>query len=75
MPTNKPRVQSIIEPEVYSKFKYICQKEMRTESKMASYIICKYVEEYEKNNGEINQVVNNSGVMQIGIQNNRTGRE
>lgn len=47
MPTKKPRVQTILSEDVYKKFKELCEKEMRTESQMASMIITKYIEEYE----------------------------
>lgn len=47
MPTKKPRVQTILSEDVYIKFKKLCDKEMRTESQMASLIITKYIEEYE----------------------------
>lgn len=53
MPSKKPRIQSILEEEIHEKFKCICEKEMRSESQMASIIITKYVEEYENKNGTI----------------------
>lgn len=54
MPTKKPRVQSILEKEIYEKFQYISEMEMRSESQMASYIITKYIKEYEQEHGNIN---------------------
>ena len=39
MPTKKPRVQTILNEDIYEKFKTLCNKEMRTESQMASFII------------------------------------
>lgn len=53
MPTKKPRVQTILEIDTYEKFKYVCDKEMRTESQMASYIITNFITEYEQNHGNI----------------------
>lgn len=53
MPTKKPRVQTILETETHEKFKQICAKEMRTESQMASYIITKFISDYESNHGTI----------------------
>lgn len=47
MPTKKPRVQTILEENIYKKFKELCEKEMRTESQMSGFIITKYIEEYE----------------------------
>ena len=77
-----PRIQSILEPVEYLKFCHICKEEMRTESKMASYIIHEYIKEYEAEHGEIvlpttinndniTQQVTNNGYMNIGIQNNQ----
>lgn len=53
MPTKKPRIQSILEEETYNKLKVICENEMRTESKMVSYIVTQYIKDYEKKNGTI----------------------
>ncbi|WP_367932457.1 ribbon-helix-helix domain-containing protein [Enterocloster citroniae] len=47
MPTKKPRVQTILNEDIYEKFKILCDKEMRTESQMASIIITKYINDYE----------------------------
>lgn len=47
MPTKKPRVQTILNEDIYEKFKTLCDKEMRTESQMASIIITKYINDYE----------------------------
>lgn len=43
----KPRVQTILNEDIYEKFKTLCDKEMRTESQMASIIITKYINDYE----------------------------
>ena len=47
MPTKKPRVQTILNEDIYEKVKTLCDKEMRTESQMASIIITKYINDYE----------------------------
>ena len=47
MPTKKPRVQTILNEDIYENFKTLCDKEMRTESQMASIIITKYINDYE----------------------------
>ncbi len=69
MPTKKPRVQSILEVDTYEKFKYICETEMRTESQMASYIITKFISDYETNNGEIhvNMIQNNGTIHNVNM--------
>ena len=46
MPTKKPRVQSILEPETYEKLKEICENESRSESQMIKLIIQDYVNKY-----------------------------
>lgn len=46
MPTKKPRVQSILEPETYEKLKEICENECRSESQMIKLIIQDYVNKY-----------------------------
>lgn len=48
MPTKKPRIQTILEEDIYKKFKELCDKEMRTESQMSGFIITKYIKEYEE---------------------------
>lgn len=53
MPTKKPTIQAVVEKEIKEKLKYIANKEIRTESQMASYIITKYVDQYEKEHGKI----------------------
>lgn len=65
MPTKKPRIQSILETDIYEKFKYICELEMRSESQMASYVITQFINNYEKQHGKINikniNVIDNNG--------------
>lgn len=56
MPTRKPVIQTVIEENIYNKFKEICNREDRSESKMAAIIIKQYVEQYEKENGRINNL-------------------
>lgn len=56
MPTKKPIIQTVVEEDIHKKFKEICKKEDRSESKMAAIIIKQYVEQYEKEHGRINSV-------------------
>lgn len=53
MPTKKPRIQIILETEYYEKYKKLCERDDRTESKLGKRIIEKYIEEYEKIHGTI----------------------
>lgn len=53
MATNKPRVQALLEHEVYKKFKILCELEDRTESKLSGKIITEYIKQYEAEHGEI----------------------
>lgn len=53
MPTQKHRIQAILEDDTYEKFKELCKIDDRTESKMASRIITEYISKYEKKNGNI----------------------
>ena len=64
MPTKKPVIQTVVEENVYNKFKEICKKEDRSESKMAAIIIRQYIEQYELENGRINT---------LGVSVTRTG--
>ena len=50
MPTKKPRVQSMLEPETYEKLKEICEIEGRSESQMIKLIIQEYVNKYYSKN-------------------------
>lgn len=56
MPTKKPVIQTVVEESVYNKFKEICKMEDRSESKMAAIIIRQYIEQYEQENGLINNL-------------------
>jgi len=53
MPTNKPKIQTIVDKETHEKFQKLAKKEMRSDSQMASYIITKYIEQYEKEQGAL----------------------
>lgn len=53
MPTKKPVIQTVVEESIYNKFKEICNREDRSESKMAAIIIKQYIEQYERENGRI----------------------
>ena len=56
MPTKKPVIQTVVDENIYKKFKEICNREDRSESKMAAIIIRQYIEQYEKENGRINNL-------------------
>ena len=49
-------MSDLCEENIYNKFKEICKKEDRSESKMAAIIIKKYIEQYEQENGRINNL-------------------
>ncbi len=53
MPTKKPRIQALLEPEIYQKFKKLCTNDMRTESQLGGKIITEYIKQYESIHGEI----------------------
>ena len=53
MPTKKPRIQAILEEEYYLKYKYLCERDGRTESNMGKFILQQYIDQYEKIHGEI----------------------
>ena len=53
MPTNKPRIQAILEQEYYDKFKYLQKRDKRTESNLAKLIIEQYIDQYEQIHGKI----------------------
>lgn len=46
MPTNKPKIQVILEDDIYKVLKEIAEKDMRSISQMGGYIITKYIQEY-----------------------------
>ena len=47
MPTKKPIVQVVLDDETVRKLDDIANKEGRTRSNIAAYIIKKYIEDYE----------------------------
>ena len=53
MGTKKPIIQCILEQEYYEKFKTLCKKDERSESKLGGMIIKKYIDQYEEVHGEI----------------------
>lgn len=53
MGSNKPRIQALLEPKEYEKFKILCKRDERSESKLGGMIIRQYLEQYEKIHGEI----------------------
>lgn len=69
MPTNKPRIQTIVDEITYRKFKEVCIIEQRTESQMAGIAIKKFIENYESQNGTINiknlNMIDNKGTINM----------
>lgn len=53
MGTKKPIIQCLIDVEYYKKFKMLCKKDERSESKLGGIIIKKYIDNYEEIHGEI----------------------
>ena len=53
MPSKKPKIQSVLDPETHKKFQKICEMEHRSESQMAGIIIKKYISKHESEHGEI----------------------
>lgn len=53
MPTKKPRIQALLEVDIYKKFKVLCERDTRTESQLGGIIITEYIKQYEKIHGEI----------------------
>ena len=53
MPTKKPRIQALLEQDVYLKFKKLCDQDMRSESQLGGKIITEYIKQYETIHGEI----------------------
>ena len=53
MATKKPIIQCVIEQEYHAKFKELCKKDERSDSKLAGMIIRNYIDQYEKIHGEI----------------------
>ena len=53
MGTNKPRIQIILENEYYQKYKELCKRDDRSESKLGSKIIKSYIDQYEEIHGPI----------------------
>lgn len=47
MPTKKPKIQAILEDDIYLKFKKLCEEENRSESNLAGYIITQYIKNAE----------------------------
>lgn len=53
MPTKKPRIQALVEDNIYLKFKKLCIITDRTESKLSGKIITEYINNYESEHGTI----------------------
>lgn len=77
MPSNKRKIQYLLDDEYYSKFKIIMNTEKRkSESSLSQFIIEKYIDDYEKQHGTINTKnnvtigENNNGNININQGNN-----
>ena len=53
MPSYKPKVQILLNQEYHDKFKELCEKERRSDSVMGAIMIETYIDNYERENGEI----------------------
>lgn len=53
MGTKKKIIQAILENEYALKFQYLTQRDKRSASNLASMMIEKYIDDYEKVHGEI----------------------
>ena len=53
MPSYKPKVQILLDQEYHDKFKTLCKRERRSDSIMGAIMIEKYIDDYEKEHGEI----------------------
>lgn len=51
MPSYKPKVQVLLSEPYHEKYKELCKKERRSESKMGEIIIEYYIDKYEMENG------------------------
>lgn len=55
MASNKPKVQILLTNKYHEKFKELCARERRSDSAMGEIMIEKYIDEYEKEHGEIRE--------------------
>ena len=53
MPSNKPSLQAVVSKETYNKVKYLAKNDERSLSQYTARIVERYIEEYEKQHGEI----------------------
>lgn len=53
MPSNKKRVQALLDDSYAKKFEKLCEIEDRTESKLGEIAIKYYIDNYEQRNGNI----------------------
>lgn len=54
MPSDLPRLTVRMEQELIDKINVIAKKENRSTNQQITYIIKKYIEQYEQKNGRIN---------------------
>lgn len=53
MPSYKPKIQILLSEEYHKKFKALCEKDRRSDSVMGAIMIEKFINDYEKEHGEI----------------------
>ena len=56
MPSNLPRLTLRMEQELIDKINQIAEKESRSTNQQITYIVKKYIEQYEKEHGHTNSV-------------------
>lgn len=54
MPSNLPRLTVRMEQELIDKINKVAEKENRSVNQQITYVVKKYIEQYEKENGRIN---------------------
>lgn len=54
MPSNLPRLTVRMEQELIDKINKVAEKENRSVNQQITYVVKKYIEQYEKENGHIN---------------------
>ncbi len=55
MPSNLPRLTLRMEQELIDKINKLAEQENRSVNQQITYIVKKYIEQYEKENGRINE--------------------
>lgn len=57
MSSSKPRIQALLENDIYEKFKNLCSEQKRSESNMGGIIITNYIENREELITSINNAI------------------